>query len=141
MQRNSRAQEPFPALILLASSDFHCSIADLEGEPGLFLSDKEVAAHSPGHQPAPLPGIRFFPLRGPHPSAPPHLQRVFAEAEEMARRYRQRLPAVPAAGRARSRPLDSLPFDDEPRLYSNWKWLRFESDGRGPSLGEDNYSP
>ncbi|CAA7403008.1 unnamed protein product [Spirodela intermedia] len=84
------------------------SIADLEGEPGLFLSNKE---------------------------------RVFSEAEEMARRYRQRLPAVPAAYRVRSRPLDSLPFDDEARLYANWKWFRFETHRRGPSPGEDDYTP
>lgn len=68
------------------------SIADLEREPGLFLSDKE---------------------------------KVFSEAEVMAKRYRLKTPAF-----SPSKPeklLDEmLPFDDESKLYANWQWLKFE---------------
>ncbi|XP_078431726.1 uncharacterized protein LOC144703434 [Wolffia australiana] len=78
------------------------SIAHLEGEPGLILTNKE---------------------------------RVFAEAEEMGRRYRQKLPTFSGTQRVDKRsPVEPLyPFDDEARLYSNWKWFRFQSD-------EQNYN-
>lgn len=70
------------------------SIADLESEPGLFMSNKE---------------------------------KVFSEAEEMAKKYRQNLPAVLA-----NRKLEPLPdatlFDNEASLYANWKWFKFERD-------------
>ncbi|KAH9691959.1 protein PIGMENT DEFECTIVE 338 [Citrus sinensis] len=56
------------------------SIADLESEPGLFVSDKE---------------------------------RVFSEAEEMAKKYRQKLPAVSVSPKSESLPTDTLPFDSE----------------------------
>ncbi|XP_010925073.2 protein PIGMENT DEFECTIVE 338, chloroplastic isoform X3 [Elaeis guineensis] len=69
------------------------SIADLESEPGLFLSNKE---------------------------------KVFSEAEEMAKKYRQRLPVVCATRKLEPVPADALPFDDEVRLYSNWQWFKFE---------------
>ncbi|XP_008808571.2 protein PIGMENT DEFECTIVE 338, chloroplastic isoform X1 [Phoenix dactylifera] len=74
------------------------SIADLESEPGLFLSNKE---------------------------------KVFSEAEEMAKKYRQRLPLVSATRKLKSLPDDALPFDDEARLYSNWKWFKFEQHNEG----------
>ncbi|RWR95628.1 Ribosomal protein S1 [Cinnamomum micranthum f. kanehirae] len=69
------------------------SIADLESEPGLFLSNKE---------------------------------KVFSEAEEMAKRYRRKLPVVFATRKLDPFPAETLPFDDESRLYSNWKWFKFE---------------
>ncbi|OVA08120.1 Ribosomal protein S1 [Macleaya cordata] len=69
------------------------SIADLESEPGLFLSNKE---------------------------------KVFSEAEEMAKKYRQKLPAFSATRKLDPLPDDALPFDDEAKLYSNWKWFKFE---------------
>eukprot|EP00262_Sarcandra_glabra_P006513 TRINITY_DN18843_c0_g1_i1.p1 TRINITY_DN18843_c0_g1~~TRINITY_DN18843_c0_g1_i1.p1 ORF type:complete len:506 (-),score=60.33 TRINITY_DN18843_c0_g1_i1:90-1607(-) len=69
------------------------SIADLESEPGLFLSNKE---------------------------------KVFSEAEEMAKKYRQKLPTVSATRKLDPLPSDVLPFDDEARLYSNWSWFKFE---------------
>ncbi|KAJ6794674.1 Uncharacterized protein M6B38_230110 [Iris pallida] len=67
------------------------SIADLESEPGLFLSNKE---------------------------------KVFEEAEEMAKRYKQRLPVIPV--KSEPSPTEVLPFDDEARMYANWKWFKFE---------------
>lgn len=54
------------------------------------------------------------------------LQKVFAEAEEMARRYRQKLPAVAAARKLEPIPSDALHFDDDARFYANWQWFRFE---------------
>lgn len=68
------------------------SIADLESEPGLFISDK---------------------------------QRVFAEAEQMARKYRQKLPPVSAPHKSQPPPPKDALFDDEAKLYANWKWFEF----------------
>ncbi|XP_020106204.1 uncharacterized protein LOC109722523 [Ananas comosus] len=68
------------------------SIADLESEPGLFLSNRE---------------------------------KVFSEAEEVARKYRQRLPAISPAHQIDS-PKETLPFDNEAMLYANWEWFKFE---------------
>ncbi|KAK9270580.1 hypothetical protein L1049_026161 [Liquidambar formosana] len=70
------------------------SIADLESEPGLFISNKE---------------------------------KVFSEAEEMAKKYRQKLPAVSATRKLEPLPDTNL-FDDEASLYANWKWFKFERD-------------
>ncbi|KAG0457779.1 hypothetical protein HPP92_022936 [Vanilla planifolia] len=69
------------------------SIADLESEPGLFLSDK---------------------------------RKVFSEAEEMAKKYRQRTAVVPAIQNADQSPEEVLPFDDEAGSYANWEWFKFE---------------
>lgn len=69
------------------------SIADLESEPGLFLSNKE---------------------------------KVFSEAEEMTKRYRQKLPTISARRKLDPLPTDLLPFDNEAGLYSNWQWFKFE---------------
>ncbi|XP_043718055.1 protein PIGMENT DEFECTIVE 338, chloroplastic-like [Telopea speciosissima] len=77
------------------SDKISLSIADLESEPGLFVSNKE---------------------------------RVFSEAEEMAKKYRQKLPVVSASRKLDDLPIDVLPFDDEARLYSNWKWFKFVQD-------------
>ncbi|XP_022767990.1 uncharacterized protein LOC111312197 [Durio zibethinus] len=69
------------------------STAELESEPGLFISSKE---------------------------------RVFSEAEEMAKKYRQNLPAVSVAHNIEPPPSDVLPFENEETLYANWKWFKFE---------------
>ncbi|GAU26812.1 hypothetical protein TSUD_289170 [Trifolium subterraneum] len=68
------------------------SIADLESEPGLFLSNKE---------------------------------RVFLEADMMAKKYKEKLP--PDFITKGSKPLSksTLPFENE-ALYANWKWFMFE---------------
>ncbi|KAK3164661.1 hypothetical protein QOZ80_1AG0022680 [Eleusine coracana subsp. coracana] len=69
------------------------SIADLESQPGLFLSDRA---------------------------------KVFSEAEEMAQRYREQLPVISQHNSSNDDlPGETLPFDDEPALYANWKWFRF----------------
>uniref|UniRef100_A0A5B7CAP3 S1 motif domain-containing protein n=1 Tax=Davidia involucrata TaxID=16924 RepID=A0A5B7CAP3_DAVIN len=70
------------------------SIADLESEPGLFLSNKE---------------------------------KVFSEAEEMAKKYRQKILAV-STRKLEPLPTNALPFNDEANFYSNWKWIKFERD-------------
>ncbi|PRQ24581.1 putative ribosomal protein S1 [Rosa chinensis] len=67
------------------------SIADLESEPGLFVSNKE---------------------------------KFFSEAELMAKKYRQKLPAV-LSRRSESPQGNSLPFD-RLNMYANWKWFKFE---------------
>ncbi|WOG97269.1 hypothetical protein DCAR_0416609 [Daucus carota subsp. sativus] len=72
------------------------SIAQLESEPGLFMSDKE---------------------------------RVFSEAEEMAKKYRQKMPTTASVARKPDQfPADTLSYEDEEKLYSNWKWFKFEMD-------------
>ncbi|GLT75160.1 hypothetical protein SLA2020_469060 [Shorea laevis] len=81
-------KSPFPDKISL-------SIADLESEPGLFISNK---------------------------------QKVFSEAEEMAKQYRQKLPAGIAPRNKEPFPTEALSFDDEASLYANWKWFKFERD-------------
>ncbi|XP_048332064.1 protein PIGMENT DEFECTIVE 338, chloroplastic [Ziziphus jujuba] len=69
------------------------SIADLESEPGLFISDKE---------------------------------RVFSEAEMMAKKYRQKLPAILGTRRSEPSPGNALNFDNEATMYANWRWFKFE---------------
>lgn len=71
------------------------SIAALESEPGLFLSNKE---------------------------------KVFAEAEEMAKKYRQKMPAVSEAQKSDPLPANSIPFEDEENILANWKWFIFDKD-------------
>ncbi|KAL2467946.1 Nucleic acid-binding proteins superfamily [Forsythia ovata] len=71
------------------------SIADLESEPGLFLSNKE---------------------------------KVFSEAEAMAKKYRRKILAVSATRKVEALPTDGLPFENEETLYANWKWFKFERD-------------
>ncbi|KAI3465427.1 hypothetical protein Pfo_022090 [Paulownia fortunei] len=85
--------------VLVVKSMFHdkisLSIAELESEPGLFLSNKE---------------------------------KVFSEAKEMAKKYRQKISAVSATRKLEALPMDGLPFEDEERLYCNWQWFKFERD-------------
>ncbi|XP_020221771.1 uncharacterized protein LOC109804365 [Cajanus cajan] len=68
------------------------SIADLESEPGLFVSNKE---------------------------------RVFLEAEMMAKKYREKLPPAFISQQPESLQNNVLPFENE-ALYANWKWFKFE---------------
>ncbi|KAG4157534.1 hypothetical protein ERO13_D02G068000v2 [Gossypium hirsutum] len=53
-------------------------------------------------------------------------ERVFSEAEEMAKKYRQSLPAVSAPRNTEPLPADALSFENEESLYANWKWFKFE---------------
>ncbi|KAG4919226.1 hypothetical protein JHK84_056534 [Glycine max] len=71
---------------------FPCSIADLESEPGLFLSNKE---------------------------------RLYMEADMMAKKYKQKLPPSVTTQRLEPLPTSCLPFENE-ALYANWKWFKFE---------------
>ncbi|KAK7270405.1 hypothetical protein RIF29_23511 [Crotalaria pallida] len=68
------------------------SIADLESEPGLFLSNKE---------------------------------RVFEEAEMMAKKYKRKQPPDVITQRIDPLRTGAMPFENE-ELYANWKWFRFE---------------
>ncbi|KAM0857676.1 hypothetical protein ACQ4PT_048327 [Festuca glaucescens] len=54
-------------------------------------------------------------------------EKVFAEAEEMARRYRERMRVTPRSDEAASswNEDDDVPFEDEAESYANWKWLKF----------------
>ncbi|KAK7343771.1 hypothetical protein VNO77_12792 [Canavalia gladiata] len=68
------------------------STADLESEPGLFLSNKE---------------------------------KVFLEADMMAKKYKQKLPPAVITQQLEPLPISGLPFENE-ALYANWKWFKFE---------------
>ncbi|KAK2366740.1 protein PIGMENT DEFECTIVE 338, chloroplastic [Trifolium repens] len=68
------------------------SIADLESEPGLFLSNKE---------------------------------RVFLEADMMAKKYKEKLPPAFITEGSKTLSKTILPFENE-ALYANWKWFMFE---------------
>lgn len=58
-------------------------------------------------------------------------QRVFSEAEEMAERYREQLPADSKNAKLDADlPGGTIPFDDEATLYANWKWFKFLEDGK-----------
>ncbi|KAL1212464.1 Protein PIGMENT DEFECTIVE [Cardamine amara subsp. amara] len=71
------------------------SIAHLESEPGLFISNKE---------------------------------KVFMEAEEMAKKYREKLPPV-APSQISDRPpiTSSFPQGKDEEIYANWDWFMFET--------------
>ncbi|EEE54894.1 hypothetical protein OsJ_02412 [Oryza sativa Japonica Group] len=57
--------------------------------------------------------------------------RVFSEAEEMAERYREQLPADSKNAKLDADlPGGTIPFDDEATLYANWKWFKFLEDGK-----------
>lgn len=53
-------------------------------------------------------------------------QKLFSEAELMAKKYRQKLPAV-LSRRSESPQGNSLPFD-RLSMYANWKWFKFEKE-------------
>ncbi|KAL6610558.1 hypothetical protein ACP70R_040527 [Stipagrostis hirtigluma subsp. patula] len=52
-------------------------------------------------------------------------EKVFSEAEEMARRYREQIAETPPSGQAEDSWNDTVPFDNEAQSYANWKWLKF----------------
>uniref|UniRef100_A0ACD5T809 Uncharacterized protein n=1 Tax=Avena sativa TaxID=4498 RepID=A0ACD5T809_AVESA len=53
-------------------------------------------------------------------------EKVFSEAEEMARRYREQMPSDEAGSSySSSDDDDGVPFEDEAESYANWKWLKF----------------
>lgn len=48
----------------------------------------------------------------------------------MAKKYRQKLPKVSAARNLEAFPDDTLPYEDEEKLFSNWTWFEFERDDK-----------
>lgn len=53
-------------------------------------------------------------------------EKVFSEAEEMAKRYREQLPVTPQNPILDDGlPGEKLPFDNETKLYANWQWFKF----------------
>ncbi|KAL9276865.1 hypothetical protein ACSQ67_025586 [Phaseolus vulgaris] len=81
------------------------SIADLESEPGQFLSNKEIDLE-----------ICLFHWCQ---------KRVFLEADMMAKKYREKLPPAFISQQPESLRNSVLPFENE-ALYANWKWFKFE---------------
>ncbi|KAH6782445.1 Nucleic acid-binding proteins superfamily [Perilla frutescens var. frutescens] len=55
-------------------------------------------------------------------------EKVFSEAEEMAKKYRQKISAVSATQNIEALPMEDLPFEDEEKFYANWQWFKFERD-------------
>ncbi|XP_020598435.1 uncharacterized protein LOC110038021 [Phalaenopsis equestris] len=53
-------------------------------------------------------------------------QKVFSEAEDMARRYKQKTSVMSATPKVDQLLDEVLPFDDEAKLYANWEWFKFE---------------
>lgn len=53
------------------------------------------------------------------------MQKVFSEAEEVAKRYREQLSVISQNTIDDSLPGETLPFDDDAKLYANWKWFKF----------------
>lgn len=64
-----------------------------------------------------------------------HVQKVFAEAEEMAKKYRKKISAISTTRKLEPPPTEGLPFEDEEKFYANWKWFKFE---RGDKLNPWN---
>lgn len=56
-------------------------------------------------------------------------ERVFAEAEQMAKNYCQKLPAIAPTLKLGPVSADVLPFNDEAAMYANWSWFEFERSG------------
>lgn len=44
----------------------------------------------------------------------------------MAKKYRQRLPALDSIPRPEPALTTDLPFENESSMYANWKWFKFE---------------
>ncbi|KAI0496548.1 hypothetical protein KFK09_022868 [Dendrobium nobile] len=53
-------------------------------------------------------------------------EKVFFEADEMAKRYRQRTPVLPTTQKMNQLSDEVMPFDDEAKFYANWEWFKFE---------------
>ena len=44
----------------------------------------------------------------------------------MARKYKEKLPSGLAPHKSELPPTNALPFENEVRMYANWKWFKFE---------------
>jgi small subunit ribosomal protein S1 len=59
------------------------------------------------------------------------MQKVFSEAEEMARRYMGQFPVHSQnTNLDGDLPGETIPFDDEATVYANWKWFKFLQQSR-----------
>lgn len=99
-----------------------CSIAELESEPGLFLSNKEVFNYY------------FFINKVLQLKSDCYSemfvsflceQRVFVEADMMAKKYREKLPHAFITKGSEPLSKSAFPFENQ-ALYANWKWFKFE---------------
>ncbi|XP_057445893.1 protein PIGMENT DEFECTIVE 338, chloroplastic-like isoform X2 [Lotus japonicus] len=52
-------------------------------------------------------------------------ERVFLEADMMAKKYKEKLPPALTSQQSKSVSNSALPFENE-ALYANWKWFKFE---------------
>lgn len=56
------------------------------------------------------------------------MQKVFAEAEEMAKKYREKMPSVATSAISDHPPItSSFPQGKDEEIYANWDWFKFES--------------
>lgn len=58
------------------------------------------------------------------------MQKVFMEAEEMAKKYRAKMPTVTTRSEiSTDRPpiTSSFPQGKDEEIYANWDWFKFES--------------
>ncbi|KAK1371411.1 30s ribosomal protein s1, chloroplastic [Heracleum sosnowskyi] len=66
-------------------------------------------------------------------------ERVFSEAEMMAKKYRQKLPKVSTARELEETfPDDTLPYEDEEKLFSNWTWFEFQRDDKSSDSTQES---
>lgn len=56
-------------------------------------------------------------------------QKVFMEAEEMAKKYRAKMPTVTTRSEITDHPpiTSSFPQGKDEEIYANWDWFKFES--------------
>jgi small subunit ribosomal protein S1 len=53
---------------------------------------------------------------------------VFTEAEEMAKKYREKMPLVATSPISDRPPItSSFPQGKDEEIYANWEWFKFES--------------
>lgn len=55
-------------------------------------------------------------------------EKVFSEAEEMAKKYRQKMPVISVTRKFEPLPSNALHFEDEQNSFANWKWFKFQSE-------------
>jgi small subunit ribosomal protein S1 len=56
------------------------------------------------------------------------MQKVFTEAEEMAKKYREKMPLVATSPISDRPPItSSFPQGKDEEIYANWEWFKFES--------------
>lgn len=56
------------------------------------------------------------------------MQKVFMEAEEMAKKYREKMPSVTTIPISDRPPItSSFPQGKDEEIYANWDWFKFES--------------